>query len=172
MLVTRVSSLAAHFKETLRHFQELCVMAKVVGEDDNSLENCLVGLKEALAMQKIELKVCPSSSSVSFFFLFLFFFFASLFLHLLLFLKTKCREKNQDCLGIIFRSGRVNPDREKEGSPTSFIKSLLGASVIYVCVRVCVCACAHVCVCVCVCVCMHVCVCTHMHMHACVCVCV
>ena len=86
VLVTRVSSLAAHFKETLRHFQELCVMAKVVGEDDNSLENCLVGLKEALAMQKIELKVCPSSSSISsssFFyssFLLLFFFIFFCFL--------------------------------------------------------------------------------------------
>ena len=86
VLVTRVSSLAAHFKETLRHFQELCVMAKVVGEDDNSLENCLVGLKEALAMQKIELKVCPSSSSISsssFFyssFLLLFFFIYFCFL--------------------------------------------------------------------------------------------
>ena len=65
MLVTRVSSLAAHFKETLRHFQELCVTAKVVGEDDHSLENCLVGLKEALAVQKIELKVRPASSSSS-----------------------------------------------------------------------------------------------------------
>ena len=74
VLVTRVSSLAAHFKETLRHFQELCVMARVVGEDDNSLENCLVGLKEALAMQKIELKVCHSSSSVSFFSFFILFF--------------------------------------------------------------------------------------------------
>ena len=86
VLVTRVSSLAAHFKETLRHFQELCVMAKVVGKDDNSLENCLVGLKEALAMQKIELKVCPSSSSISsssFFyssFLLLFFFIFFCFL--------------------------------------------------------------------------------------------
>ena len=86
VLVTRVSSLAAHFKETLRHFQELCVMAKVVREDDNSLENCLVGLKEALAMQKIELKVCPSSSSISsssFFyssFLLLFFFIFFCFL--------------------------------------------------------------------------------------------
>ena len=57
MLVTRVSSLGAHFKEMLRHFQSLCVKAKVVGEDDNSLENCLVGLKDALAQRNITLKV-------------------------------------------------------------------------------------------------------------------
>jgi hypothetical protein len=55
--VTRVSSLKAHFKDTLQHFQDLCVKAKVVTEDNHSLENCLVGLKEALAKDNIKLKV-------------------------------------------------------------------------------------------------------------------
>ncbi|KAK7500112.1 hypothetical protein BaRGS_00008659, partial [Batillaria attramentaria] len=57
VIVTRVSSLAAHFKETLAQFQELCLSAGVVSADDNSLENCLVGLREALAKQDIKLKL-------------------------------------------------------------------------------------------------------------------
>ncbi|XP_070190885.1 uncharacterized protein [Littorina saxatilis] len=56
-LMTRVASLGAHFKETLRHFQRMCVTAKIVEEDDNSLENCLIGLKETLASENILLKL-------------------------------------------------------------------------------------------------------------------
>ena len=148
VLVTRVSSLAAHFKETLQHFQELCVMAKVVGKDDSSLENCLVGLKEALAMQKIELKVCPSSSSFSSFFSFLFLLFFFIFF---CFLKQSVERKTKIVQALYLGLEDIKQSEEKkEESPTSFIKSLLGASVICVCV----CVCARVCVCVRVCVCM------------------
>ncbi|XP_076444904.1 uncharacterized protein LOC143282909 [Babylonia areolata] len=57
VLMTRVASLGAHFKETLQGFQQLCVAAKVVGEDDCSLENCLVGLKDSLSQHNIALKL-------------------------------------------------------------------------------------------------------------------
>ena len=57
VLVTRVTSLYAHYKETLRHFSDLCVKAKVVDEEMISLENCLLGLREALAKENIKLKV-------------------------------------------------------------------------------------------------------------------
>lgn len=57
VILTRVSSLAVHFKETLSQFQELCLSAGVVVADDNSLENCLVGLREALAKHDIKLKL-------------------------------------------------------------------------------------------------------------------
>ncbi|KAL8613727.1 hypothetical protein ACOMHN_029819 [Nucella lapillus] len=57
VLATRVASLGAHLKETLQHFQRMCVGAKVVGEDDSSLENCLVGLKEKLTLETIKLKL-------------------------------------------------------------------------------------------------------------------
>lgn len=57
VLVTRLASLDSHFKETLRHFQDLCLKAKVVTEEESSLENCLVGLKEALAEENIKLKL-------------------------------------------------------------------------------------------------------------------
>lgn len=56
-MVTRVASLIACMREAQKQFKELCVMCGVVTENDCSLEDCLVGLREALASHDIKLKV-------------------------------------------------------------------------------------------------------------------
>ncbi|PVD28218.1 hypothetical protein C0Q70_10805 [Pomacea canaliculata] len=57
IMVTRVASLIACMREAQKQFKELCVMCGVVTENDCSLEDCLVGLREALASQDIKLKL-------------------------------------------------------------------------------------------------------------------